>query len=115
MVQGLHGLHQLNIVHRDLRPGNVLLTRDGTCKISHLFVAKVAKSGFLKTRTGNFLSFTDISAFLVVFPSISFGLLRKPMENWEKPMENWEKPMENRENLGKPMEKLGKTREIQKN
>ena len=52
MIHGLEALHELKIVHRDLKCANVFLTRDGTVKLGDLNVSKVAKRGLLKTQTG---------------------------------------------------------------
>ena len=49
MIHGLEALHELKIVHRDLKCANVFLTKDGTVKLGDLNVSKVAKRGLLKT------------------------------------------------------------------
>ena len=52
LAQGLKGLHDLHILHRDLKSANVFLYRDGTVKLGDFNVAKVAKDGMLYTQTG---------------------------------------------------------------
>jgi NIMA (never in mitosis gene a)-related kinase len=49
MVTGLNVLHQLKIVHRDIKCANVFLTKDGTVKLGDLNVSKIAKAGQLQT------------------------------------------------------------------
>src|SRR5262249_15491402 len=39
-LEGLHALHQLRIVHRDVKPGNVLLTTDGAVKLAEFCLAR---------------------------------------------------------------------------
>jgi serine/threonine-protein kinase len=40
LATALHAAHSRNIVHRDVKPGNILITRDGWLKISDLGLAK---------------------------------------------------------------------------
>jgi NIMA (never in mitosis gene a)-related kinase 1/4/5 len=48
-VKGLQTLHDLSIVHRDIKCANLFLTSDGKLKLGDLNVSKVAKQGLLKT------------------------------------------------------------------
>jgi NIMA (never in mitosis gene a)-related kinase len=52
VTRGLKTLHDLGVLHRDLKSANVFLNRDGTIKLGDMNVSKVAKDGFLKTQTG---------------------------------------------------------------
>lgn len=38
-AQGLQSLHSINLVHRDIKPGNILITRDGIVKLTDLGLA----------------------------------------------------------------------------
>jgi NIMA (never in mitosis gene a)-related kinase len=49
MIIGLEALHELKIIHRDLKCANIFLTKEGVVKIGDLNVSKVAKRGLLKT------------------------------------------------------------------
>lgn len=52
LVYGLKQLHDLKILHRDLKSANVFLFVDGTAKLGDLNVSKVAKRGLGYTQTG---------------------------------------------------------------
>lgn len=51
LIKGLKTLHDLQIVHRDIKCANLFLTTDGTLKLGDLNVSKVAR-GMLQTQTG---------------------------------------------------------------
>jgi NIMA (never in mitosis gene a)-related kinase 1/4/5 len=52
VTQGLNQLHQMNIMHRDLKSANVFLNSSGEVKLGDLNVSKVLKSGLSYTQTG---------------------------------------------------------------
>ena len=52
MVRGLKSLHDLKILHRDLKSANIFLFSNGTAKIGDLNVSKVAQKGLGYTQTG---------------------------------------------------------------
>jgi len=49
VTKGLKALHDLNILHRDMKSANVFLYKDGTAKLGDLNVSKVAKDKLLYT------------------------------------------------------------------
>jgi NIMA (never in mitosis gene a)-related kinase len=52
MSKGLKALHEINILHRDLKCANVFCTKDQKYKLGDLNVSKVAKRGMARTQTG---------------------------------------------------------------
>lgn len=52
VLKGLKSLHDLRILHRDMKSANIFLYKDGTAKLGDLNVSKVAKKGLLYTQTG---------------------------------------------------------------
>jgi NIMA (never in mitosis gene a)-related kinase len=53
VVRGLKAMHDLNIMHRDLKSANVFLYKDFTAKLGDMNVSKVAnKKGLNYTQTG---------------------------------------------------------------
>ena len=52
IVKGLKALHEMKILHRDLKSANVFLHKDGAAKLGDLNVSKVARRGLGYTQTG---------------------------------------------------------------
>lgn len=51
---GLKALHDLNVMHRDIKCANIIISGKGECKLADFNVSKVVnqKEGFLYTQTG---------------------------------------------------------------
>lgn len=52
MTKGLKTLHDMNILHRDLKCANVFVSNEGVYKLGDLNVSKVSKRGMARTHTG---------------------------------------------------------------
>ena len=48
-LKALAKLHEMDILHRDLKCANIFLNEDGTVKLGDLNVSKVAKQGLVNT------------------------------------------------------------------
>ncbi len=49
LLNGLYALHNMKIVHRDIKCANVFLSKDGSVKLGDLNVSKIAKLGMMQT------------------------------------------------------------------
>jgi serine/threonine-protein kinase len=52
LSRAMHAAHQAGVIHRDLKPGNVLLTPDGLPKITDFGLAKRLDAASQHTPTG---------------------------------------------------------------
>ncbi len=52
VAQGLHRAHKQNLVHRDVKPDNILVTNDGVAKLADLGLVKETETDLNLTRTG---------------------------------------------------------------
>ena len=52
MVFGLRSLHDLDIIHRDLKSANVFISSKGSVRLGDLNVSKVFKNEMNQTQTG---------------------------------------------------------------
>ena len=52
LLNGLLILHNMKIVHRDIKCANIFLGKDGSVKLGDLNVSKIAKLGLMQTQTG---------------------------------------------------------------
>jgi serine/threonine protein kinase len=52
VAQGLHRAHKLNLIHRDVKPDNILVRADGVAKLADLGLVKEVETDLNLTRTG---------------------------------------------------------------
>ena len=77
LVKGLKSLHELKILHRDLKSANVFLFSNGLSKLGDLNVSKVAKRGLsytlkLEHHIMQVLKFGKINLIII---KVIFGVL----------------------------------------
>src|SRR5262249_1895322 len=52
VAQGLHRAHKNGLIHRDVKPDNILVTPDGVAKLADLGLVKEADTDLNLTKTG---------------------------------------------------------------
>jgi serine/threonine protein kinase len=52
VAQGLHRAHKMNLIHRDVKPDNILISTDGVAKLADLGLVKETETDLNLTRTG---------------------------------------------------------------
>jgi WD40 repeat protein len=62
LARAIHYAHQRGVVHRDLKPGNVLLAGDGTPKITDFGLAKQVEAPDGQTQTGQIVGTPEYMA-----------------------------------------------------
>jgi serine/threonine protein kinase len=62
VAHGLHRAHRQGLIHRDVKPDNILVMPDGTAKLTDLGLAKDADAAADLTRTGRGLGTPDFMA-----------------------------------------------------
>ncbi|HZY83737.1 MAG TPA: serine/threonine-protein kinase, partial [Gemmataceae bacterium] len=62
LARAVHAAHQRGVVHRDLKPGNVLLAPDGTPKVTDFGLAKRLDAPTAHTQTGALVGTPDYMA-----------------------------------------------------
>src|SRR2546421_1393447 len=62
VAQGLHKAHRAKLVHRDVKPDNILITPDGRAKLTDLGLVKEVEADLNLTRTGRGLGTPNLMA-----------------------------------------------------
>jgi serine/threonine protein kinase len=55
VCDGLHFAHEHGVIHRDIKPDNLILLRNGTVKITDFGIARMEKSEMVKTKDDTFM------------------------------------------------------------
>jgi eukaryotic-like serine/threonine-protein kinase len=111
IAQGLHRAHKQNLVHRDVKPDNILVTLEGVAKLADLGLVKEMETDLNLTKTGRGLGTPHFMApeqfrnaksanarcdiyslgatlYQMVTGELPFGRSNGPLEAWMKKVQN---------------------------
>jgi serine/threonine protein kinase len=111
VAQGLHRAHKQGMIHRDVKPDNVLVTPDGQAKLADLGLVKEVETDLNLTRTGRGLGTPHFMApeqfrnaknatvqcdiyslgatlYMMVTGELPFGSTNGPLDAWMKKIQN---------------------------
>ena len=111
VAQGLHRAHKQNLVHRDVKPDNILVTPEGVAKLADLGLVKEMETDLNLTKTGRGLGTPHFMApeqfrnaksanarcdiyslgatlYQMVTGELPFGRSNGPLEAWMKKVQN---------------------------
>ncbi len=111
VAQGLHRAHKQNLVHRDVKPDNILVTPEGVAKLADLGLVKETETDLNLTKTGRGLGTPHFMApeqfrnaknanprcdiyslgatlYQMVTGELPFGRSNGPLEAWMKKVQN---------------------------
>jgi len=111
VCQGLHRAHKQGLIHRDVKPDNILVTRDGVAKLTDLGLVKDMNEELNLTRTGRGLGTPHFMApeqfrnaknanircdiyslgatlYMMVTGEVPFGHKVGPLDCWMKKIRN---------------------------
>jgi eukaryotic-like serine/threonine-protein kinase len=111
VAQGLHRAHKQNLVHRDVKPDNILVTSEGVAKLADLGLVKEMETDLNLTRTGRGLGTPHFMApeqfrnaknanarcdiyslgatlYQMVTGELPFGRSNGPLEAWMKKVQD---------------------------
>jgi serine/threonine protein kinase len=111
VAQGLHRAHKQGMIHRDVKPDNILVTPDGQAKLADLGLVKEVETDLNLTRTGRGLGTPHFMApeqfrnaknatvqcdiyslgatlYMMVTGELPFGSTNGPLDAWMKKIQN---------------------------
>jgi serine/threonine protein kinase len=111
VAQGLHRAHKMNLVHRDVKPDNILIEKTGNAKLADLGLVKETETDLNLTKTGRGLGTPHFMApeqfrnaknadircdiyslgatlYQLVTGKLPFGSTSGPLDAWMKKIQN---------------------------